>query len=62
MVRGGFSYINESENDYRYRINNEMLHDLCGTTDLSDFINKQQVNYSKHVIRMSQDMYVSFVC
>ena len=55
MVRGGFSYINESENDYRYQINNEMLHDLCGTTDLSDFINKQQVNYSKHVIRMSQD-------
>ena len=35
MVHGGFSYINESENDYRYRINNEMLHDLCGTTDLS---------------------------
>ena len=30
-------------------------------TDLSDFINKQQVNYSKHVIRMSQDRAVKML-
>ena len=61
MVRGGFSYINERENDYRHRINNKMLHDICGTKDLSNFINTHQLNYSKHVIRMSQDRTVKML-
>ena len=52
MVRGGYRYINENENDYRYRITNEELHNLCGTSDLSTFIRKQQRNYAQHVIRM----------
>ena len=52
MVRGGYRYINENENDYRYRITNEELHNLCGTSDLSTFIRKQQQNYVQHVIRM----------
>ncbi|XP_066925162.1 uncharacterized protein [Clytia hemisphaerica] len=42
MVRGG----------YRYCITNEELHNLCGTSDLSTFIRKQQQNYVQHVIRM----------
>ena len=50
MVRGGYRYINVSENDYRYRINNAELHNLCGTSDLSIFIQKQQQNYVEHVI------------
>ena len=52
MVRGGFHFVNESENDYRYRISNEQLHNLCGSFDVSCFIRKQQQNYMKHVIRM----------
>ena len=54
MIRGGFSHVDEQRNDYRYRINNEKLHNICGTDELSIFIKKQQVNYSKHVIRMPQ--------
>ena len=52
MVRGGYRYVNETENDYRLRITNEELHNLCGTSDLSAFIRKQQRNYVQHVIRM----------
>ena len=54
MIRGGFSHVDEQRNDYRYRINNEKLHNICGTDELSIFIKKQQVNYSKHVTRMPQ--------
>mgnify|MGYP001799860440 FL=1 len=54
MIRGGFSHVDEQRNDYRYRINNEKLHNICGTDELSIFIKKQQVNYLKHVIRMPQ--------
>ena len=53
MVRGGFRHI--GENDYRYRINNQRLHSLCGTSDLSIFVKKQQSRYCEHIIRMSQD-------
>ena len=54
MVRGGYRDVNETENDYRFLISNEQLHNLCGTSDLSTFIRKQQFDYAKHVIRMPQ--------
>ena len=61
MVRGGFHFVNESENDYRYRISNEQLHNLCGSFDVSCFIRKQQQNYMKHVIRMPLDRSVKML-
>ena len=53
MVRNGFRYVDEANNDYRLTISNEQLHTICGTQDLSTFIKSQQSNYLSHVIRMS---------
>ena len=53
MVRGGFRFCDESNGDFRYVINNNRLHQICGTSDLSLFIKLQQRNYVMHVIRMS---------
>ena len=50
MIRGGFNRV--GENDYRHRINNVGLHSLCGTSDASIFVKKQQLNYCEHLIRM----------
>lgn len=55
MVRGGFRRVDSDGNDFRYAIDNERLHGLCGTSDLNVFIKQQQYNYSVHVIRMSLD-------
>ena len=52
MVRGGFKYLDESNNDYRLRISNVHLHEICHTSDLSNFVRSQQHNYAAHVIRM----------
>ena len=55
MIRNGFKCINEKENDFRLHISNEQLHNICGTKDVSDFINKQQKSYTSHIIRMSNN-------
>jgi len=55
MIRGGFRFVDETNNDYRYQINNKQLHEICDTADLSIYIGKQQFEYAKHVIRMSQE-------
>lgn len=55
MIRGGFRFVDEANNDYRYVITNDRLHEICGTEDLANLISKQQFEYAKHVIRMSQD-------
>ena len=52
IVRGGFRFINEKENDFRYRIDNAQLHRICGSSDVSFFIKSQQHHYASHVIRM----------
>ena len=52
MVRGGFSFVNPDDNDYRYVINNNQLHNICGTSDVSFFIKSQQHHYVSHIIRM----------
>ncbi|XP_066935323.1 uncharacterized protein [Clytia hemisphaerica] len=55
MIRGGFRFVNESNNDFRYQVTNKRLHEICGTSDLSNFIGKQQLVYAKHVIRMTHE-------
>ena len=49
MIRGGLNRV--GENDYRYQINNELIHLLYGTSDASIFVKKQQLNYCEHLIR-----------
>ena len=49
MTGGSFNRV--GENDYRYRINNQQLYSLCGTSDASIFVKKQQLNYCEHLIR-----------
>ena len=53
MVRGGFKFVDRENNDYRYIISNARLHQICGTSDVSHFINSQQRHYAFHVIRMN---------
>ena len=53
MIRGGFKFVDEKNNDFRLAIDNERLHSICGTEDVSNFIMKQQRSYAEHVIRMS---------
>ena len=38
MIRGGFAFVNQAENDYRFAISNAQLHRICGTSDVSYFI------------------------
>lgn len=52
MIRGGFRFVNPDANDYRYAINNNQLHNICGTSDVSFFIKSQQHHYVSHIIRM----------
>ena len=53
MVRGGFKCIDEAGNDFRLRINNARLHEICHTSDVSNFVRSQQYNYAAHVTRMA---------
>ena len=56
MVRGGFRRCEDDDvNQFRYKINNAKLHNLCGTEDVSYFIKRQQSNYAAHLIRTSSD-------
>ena len=52
MIRNGFRFVNQYENDYRFVISNARLHRICGTSDVSMFIKSQQHHYISHVIRM----------
>ena len=42
MVRDGFQYVDISDNDYRYSLENAQLHLICGTKDVSVFTKLQQ--------------------
>ena len=55
MIRNGFKYVDERNNDYRLMITNDSLHRICGTSDVSEFIKKQQQRYIAHIIRMNVD-------
>ena len=54
MVRGGFNRVN-TDGDFRLKIDNEKLHHICYTEDVSLFIRKQQRNYAGHVVWMPVD-------
>ena len=54
MVRRGFNRV-DTDGDFRFKIDNEKLHHICHTEDVSLFIRKQQKNYAGHVIRMPVD-------
>lgn len=55
MVRNGFKRIDRENNDFRLVITNANLHSLCGTRDISEFIQLQQSHYTAHVIRMPNE-------
>ena len=55
MVRGGFKHIGENDGDFWYKLNNEKGHVICCTSDVSNFIRKQQKDYAGHVIRMATE-------
>ena len=52
MIRGGFKRIDYDDGDFRYKITNDKLHEICKTSDVSNFIRLQQKRYAGHVIRM----------
>ena len=51
MARNGFKQIDRENNDFRLVVTNANLHSLCGTRDISEFIQLQQSHYTAHVIR-----------
>jgi hypothetical protein len=55
MVRGGFRRCNDDINgeadDFKLKISNNKLHEICNTSDVSTFIKQQQENYAGHLIR-----------
>ena len=56
MVRGGFKKKDgEEENEFSFRINNQHLHRLCGSRDVSLYIKDQQCNYAAHIVRTASD-------
>ena len=57
MVRGGFKRCDANEGDFRYKIDNEKLHAICHTSDVSNFVRQQQKNYASHVVRMPVERY-----
>ena len=48
-----YKCIDEAGNDFRLRINNARLHEICHTPDVSSFVRSQQYNYAAHVTRMA---------
>ena len=52
MVRNGFKHVDENNNDFRLVIDNEQLHEICGTKDVSVFIKNQQQKFMAHIVRM----------
>ena len=53
MVRGGPKRNDKCENELSMKINNNILHQQCGTSVVSEFIKEQQCNYAGHIIRKS---------
>ena len=56
MIRGGFKRMGgENDGDFRYKLTNDKMHKICGTSDVSEFIKNQQKSYASHVVRMPVD-------
>ena len=52
MVRGGFKRCGNDDSDFRYKLSNDKIHNICGTSNVSNFIKNQQKSYASHVVRM----------
>ena len=55
MLRGGFKRVDADNGDFRFRMSNEHVLQLCGVEDVSEFVKRQQINYAAHVVRMSHE-------
>ena len=55
MVRGGFRHCTDVDNQFKFKLSNYKIHNLCNTSDVSNFIKGQQNNYAAHLIRTSRD-------
>ena len=55
MVRGGFKRCGNDDSDFRYKLSNDKIHNICGTSNVSNFIKNQQKSYASHVVRMPKE-------
>ena len=55
MLKGGFKRVDSDQGDFRYKLSNEKVHAICGTSDVSCFIKNQQKSFASHVVRMSNN-------
>ena len=56
MIRGGFSRQTDcEENQFKFKLTNNKIHNICNTIDLSEFIKTQQKSYAAHLIRTSME-------
>ena len=51
MIRGGFKSIEDNDEYFRYKLNNQKIYTVCCTSHLSNFIQKQQKNYAGHLVK-----------
>ena len=52
MIRVSFKRIGGYDGDFWFELNNEKVHAICCTSDISNFIRKQQKDYAGQVLRM----------
>ena len=52
MIRYRFKHIGDNDGDFRYKLFNENVHTICCTSDVTNFIWKQQKDFAGHVVRM----------
>ena len=57
MVRGVFKRIGDNDEHFRCKLNNEKVHAICYTYDVSNSIWKQQKNQAGQVVRMPIERY-----
>ena len=56
MIRGGFSRQTDcEENQFKYKLTNTKIHNICNTIDINEYIRTQQKKYASHLIRTSMD-------
>ena len=52
MIRGGFKPIRDNDGSVHNKLNNETVHVMVCTSDVNNFIRKQQKHYAGHVGRL----------
>ena len=55
MVWGGFKQCGNDDSDFRYKLSNDKIRNICGTSNVSNFIKNQQKIYASHVVRMTTE-------